>query len=75
MAGEQSVLEAEMRQLEAEIARLLSVERIERRAGEIGLAPATDPIYVHIGEAGPEPSKIPAEYLPKAAEPGSGLAP
>jgi len=72
---EQKALQVEMRQLEAEIARLTSIERVARRAGEIGLVPNAAAIFVTIGEAGPEPPKIPAEHLPESLEPGSGLAP
>ncbi len=75
LEGEQTALQVEMRQLEAEIARLISVDRIARRASEIGLAPGAAPVFVTIGEAGPEPPKIPAEHLPETSEPGSGLAP
>ena len=75
LEAEQTALQVEMRQLEAEIARLISIERIARRAGEIGLVPSANAIFVTIGEAGPEPPKIPAEHLPEASEPGSGLAP
>ncbi len=75
LEGEQTTLRVEMRQMEAEIARLISVERVARRASEMGLVPGTNAIFVTIGEAGPEPPKIPAEHLPEASEPGSGLAP
>ena len=75
LEGRQHALHVEMRQLEAEIARLISVDRIARRAGEIGLVPGANAIFVTIGEAGPAPPKIPAEHLPEASEPGSGLAP
>ena len=75
LEGDQKALQVEMRQLESEIARLISVERIARRALEIGLVPGADAIFVTIGEAGPAPSKIPAEHLPDVSEPGSGLAP
>lgn len=74
LAGEQNALRVEMRQLEAEIARLISVERIARRASEIGLLPGANAIFVTIGETGPEPPKIPAEHLPESPESGSGLA-
>ena len=75
LQGEQTTLRVEMRQLEAEIARLISVDRIARRASEIGLVPGANAIFVTIGEAGPEPPKIPAEHLLESSEPGSGLAP
>ena len=75
LEGEQNALRVEMRQLEAEIARLISVDRIARRASEIGLVPGANAIFVTIGAAGPEPPKIPAEHLPESSEPASGLAP
>ncbi|MBH76788.1 MAG: hypothetical protein CL897_00945 [Dehalococcoidia bacterium] len=75
LEGQHTTLRIEIRQLEAEIARLVSVERIARRASEIGLVPGASTIFVTIGEAGPEPPKIPAEHLLEHSEPGSGLAP
>jgi hypothetical protein len=60
----QATLEGEVSILESDIARLTSLTRIQRRAVEIGLAPAQDPIFVSVAEPGPEPAKIPAEYLP-----------
>ena len=75
LEGEQTALRVEMRQLEAEIARLMSLDRVARRAGEIGLVPGAEAIFVTIGEAGPAPPKIPAEHLPESSEPGSGLTP
>lgn len=75
LRAERDALRAEMRGLEADVARLTSIERIERRAGEIGLLPGPLAIYVTIGEAGPAPPKVPAEYLPGPSERGSGAAP
>lgn len=57
-------LNGEIGLLEGEVASLTSLSRIERRAREIGLSPATDPIYVTVNEAGPAPAKLPSEYLP-----------
>ncbi len=75
LEAQQFALRVEMRQLESEISRLISIDRIQRRAGEIGLAPGADAIFVTIGEAGPEHPKIPAEHLLEPSEPDSGFAP
>jgi hypothetical protein len=73
--AQQAALRSEIRLLESDVARLTSADRIERRARDIGLAPAADPIYVEVQVQGPAPAKIPAEYLPRvtpqAAEPES----
>lgn len=61
--------------IETDVARLTSLPRIERRAGEIGLVPAFDPLYVSVDVAGPAPAKIPAEFLPGPVEQSSGSAP
>jgi cell division protein FtsB len=61
---EQARLRAEISILEADVARLTSQARIERRAQEIGMVKAQDPIHVTIQEPGPAPAKLPAAYLP-----------
>ena len=58
-------LQGQIGLLEADVAELTSLTRIERRAREIGLMPVQDPIYVSVNEAGPAPAKLPPEYLPK----------
>ncbi len=68
-------LRAEMSLLETDVARLTSLERIARRAREIGLFPSGNAFYVTVTEAGPAPAKIPAEYLPRPSEPSSEPAP
>jgi hypothetical protein len=67
LRAEQAVLRGELGQLESDVARLTSLYRIERRATEIGLIPATKPVYVTVTEAGPAPAQVPAEYLPAEA--------
>ncbi|GIW14026.1 MAG: hypothetical protein KatS3mg062_1465 [Tepidiforma sp.] len=64
---EQAQLRSQIALLEADVARLTSQSRIERRAQEIGMVPAADPIYVTVQEPGPAPAKLPAEYLPDPA--------
>lgn len=64
LQARQATLEGDISLLESDIARLTSLTRIQRRAVEIGLQPATDPIFVEVAEPGPEPARIPAEYLP-----------
>lgn len=61
----EAALQADISLLEADVARLTSLKRIERRAREIGLVEATDPIFVAVNEPGPAPAKLPAEYLPR----------
>jgi hypothetical protein len=64
-------LRSDISLLEADVARLTSLKRIERRARDIGLVEATDPIFVAVTEPGPAPAKLPAEYLPRP-EPARG---
>ena len=77
LQNEQTRINGDIRLLEADVAQLTSLPRIQRRAAEIGLGPAETPIYVTIDEPGPAPAKIPAEYLPgpapKTDEPESWL--
>ena len=56
-------LESQISQAEADVASLTSLPRIQRRAGEIGLIPGQNPIYLNVSEPGPAPAKLPAEYL------------
>jgi hypothetical protein len=67
----QAQLQGEIRALEAAVARLASLDRVEQRANELGMVPAEDPLYVTVDEPGPAPAKVPAELLPRAvpAEP------
>lgn len=64
LQAEQGRLQGEIGLLERDVARLSSLTRIQRRAEELGLVLAYDPVYVRVEEAGPEPAKIPAELLP-----------
>lgn len=66
----QMSLNGDIRQLEAEVAGLTSLNRIERRAHAIGLGPASTPIYVEVSEFGPAPAQIPSEFLPELVRPG-----
>ncbi len=70
--AEQVRLNGEIRQLESDVARLTSLARIQRRALDLGLSPASSPYFVTVDEPGPAPAKLPAEYLPRtASETGS----
>ncbi len=62
--AERSRLEGEVSVLEADIAQLTSLGSVQQRALELGLGPASSPIYISVDEAGPEPAKLPAEFLP-----------
>lgn len=64
LQAQQVRLEGEIAIVESDVARLTSLARIQRRASELGLYPATSPLYISVDEAGPAPAKIPAEYLP-----------
>ena len=61
-------LQSEIQLLEADVANLTSLDRIEQRAAVIGLGPSEAPLFVHVDVAGPAPAKIPTQYLP-APEP------
>ena len=65
--AEQAQLNGDIQLLEADVARLSSLSRVQRRAEEIGMVPGDRPIYIQVDEAGPEPAKLPAEYLPQPA--------
>lgn len=69
----EATLTGEIRQIEADVARLTSASRIERRAAEIGLGPGIAPRYVSVAEPGPAPAKLPADYLiiPPSPEDGA----
>lgn len=62
---QEAQLNGQISLLEGEVASLTSLNRIERRARDIGLGPVEDPIYVSVNEPGPAPAKLPAEYLPR----------
>ncbi|MBI2766022.1 MAG: hypothetical protein HYX53_08950 [Chloroflexi bacterium] len=64
MQAEQARLNGDIQLMEADVARLSSLDRIQRRAVQIGLIPGDDPIFVQVSEPGPAPAKIPSEYLP-----------
>jgi hypothetical protein len=67
LQAQRSGLEGDLRVLESDVATLTSLDRVQRRAAEIGLYPAANSIWVSVDEAGPAPAKIPAEYLPPPA--------
>jgi len=63
----EATLDGEISLLESDVARLTSLNRIERRALDIGMIAANNPIFVSVNEPGPAPAKLPAEYLPRPA--------
>ena len=65
LEAREAQLNGDIRQLEADVANLTSLSRIERRAQAIGLAPGGTPLYVEVDEAGPAPAKIPSQSLPE----------
>ncbi|HML96901.1 MAG TPA: hypothetical protein PKD75_00325 [Tepidiformaceae bacterium] len=68
-------LNGEISLLESDVARLTSLTRIERRAQDIGMVPAANPIFVTVNEPGPAPAKLPAEYLPRRSPEQDAPAP
>ncbi|GBD23621.1 Cell division protein FtsL [bacterium HR29] len=62
----QAELRGEIATLEAQIAAQSSLERVRQRAEAMGLRPSSEPIVVSVDVPGPEPARIPAEYLPEA---------
>lgn len=73
--AEETRLNGDISLLEADVAELTSLTRIQRRAQEMGLGPSADPIFVHVDEAGPAPAKIPSENLPAATAHSDDPAP
>lgn len=67
LQAERAQLDGDLRVLETDVAALTSLERLQRRAAELGLHPAGPSIFLTVAEAGPAPAKIPAEYLPDPA--------
>ena len=66
LSAQRVQLQGDIRELEAELANFTSLQRIERRAQNLGMVPAEDPIYIEISEPGPEPAHVPAGLLPQA---------
>ena len=64
LEAQQAKLNGEIRQLESEVAALTSLDRIQRRAGDIGLVPGSDPIYIQVAEPGPAPAGSPQSISP-----------
>lgn len=64
--AQEDQLNAQISVLESDLAQLTSLDRIQRRATELGLGPGQNPIYVTVDVPGPAPAKLPAEYLPTA---------
>jgi hypothetical protein len=69
--AQEQQLRGQISELEANVAELTSLDRIQRRATELGLGPASNPIYVRVDEPGPAPAKIPAQYLPTGTPPAA----
>ncbi len=65
LQAEQAQLRTDISLLEGDVARLTSLERVERRANELGMAPSAEaPLFVTVDTPGPSPARIPSEYLP-----------
>ncbi len=75
LQARQAELNGQIGELESEVARLTSQERIERRALENGLGPSSNPIFITVEVPGPAPAKIPAELLPSPQPRAAGAEP
>ncbi len=75
LQARQAELNGQIGELESEVARLTSQDRIERRALEIGLGPSSNPIFITVEVPGPAPAKIPAELLPSPQPRAAGAEP
>lgn len=65
--------EARTDELEAEIATLSGLERIEQEAAQrFQMVPAQETIYLTVDQPGPEPLRLPSRFLPP--EPAPALA-
>lgn len=61
--------QARIHELEAEIASLGSLERIDREARErLGMVPPTETIYITVDVPAPEKQLLPARFLPTTEE-------
>lgn len=73
LQAEEIRLTSDIRLTESEVASLASLDRIQKRAAEIGLGPGDLPYYITTTEPGPAPAKVPSQYLPGTAP--KGVAP
>ncbi|MGD9932760.1 MAG: hypothetical protein AB7T37_03495 [Dehalococcoidia bacterium] len=68
LEAEQAQLRTDISLLEGDVARLTSLERVERRARDLGLEQSIEPpLFVTVDTPGPSPARIPSEYLPSNA--------
>jgi hypothetical protein len=61
------LLTGEIRQLEASLAELASVDRIQRDAISLGMVPADDDLYVQVDTPAPADLEVPFAFRPAAA--------
>lgn len=65
---QQQQIEQQIALAESDVARLTAMERVASRAREIGLEPVREaPIHLQVGVPGPEPARVPSEFLPPPA--------
>ncbi|GBD14290.1 Cell division protein FtsL [bacterium HR25] len=65
---DRSAWQARVDELEAEVARLSSLDRIEREARErLGMVPPEEVVYIEVPVARPEGTKVPDRYLERPA--------
>ena len=73
---QRSVLSAEVRLLEAEIARMTNLETVYAAAtGELGMVRPTATVRIAVGVPAPDVAPMPERYVRPAPEPRAGLAP
>jgi hypothetical protein len=66
---ERGLITGEIRQLEADLAELASVDRIRRDALSLGMTPADDDLYVQVEVPAPADLEVPFAFRPEQEEP------
>ncbi len=76
LAGERSLLAAEVRLLEARAAQLARVAELEQRAAtDLGMAKPESTLQVAVGVPAPDTIPLPERFVPPVEEPVEALAP
>jgi cell division protein FtsL len=61
--------EARMQELQAEVAALGSLDRIETEArGRLGMVPPSETVYIVVDQPSPEPQLVPSRFMPPEKE-------
>jgi len=76
LEAERSAIQAEVHQLEAEVAVLTSIDRIDREArGRLGMVPAGNTITLEVHKQPPEQQLVPLRFLSTADAPDITTSP